>query len=83
MKEVLEEKGEMTFEDAMQRLEEVVRRLETQEMSLEESIGLFQEGIGLSKLCQLKLEQAEGRIERVISEGFKPVTGPAPDLEEG
>lgn len=83
MKEVLEDKSEITFEDALKRLEEVVRRLETQEMTLEESIGLFQEGIALSRLCQSKLEEAEGRIERVISEGFKPVTGPMPDLEEG
>ncbi|MEW6103747.1 MAG: exodeoxyribonuclease VII small subunit [bacterium] len=58
----------MKFEDALKRLEEIVRILEKQEIGLDESIFLFEEGIALKKLCQEKLLSAERKI-KIISEG--------------
>ena len=45
----------ITFEEAMKRLEEIVAALENNQVSLEKSVDLFQEGIKLSKICNDKL----------------------------
>ena len=41
----------VTFEDAMKRLEEIVRRLEEEKVPLEESIRLYEEGMKIGKRC--------------------------------
>ena len=58
----------MTFEAAMARLEEIVRMLENGGEGLEQSLGLFEEGIGLVKLCNTKLESAEQKV-KILSAG--------------
>jgi exodeoxyribonuclease VII small subunit len=82
LKRALEERGGMTFEEALSRLEEVVRRLETSEIGLDESLALFQEGMALSRLCHGRLEEAERKIEKVLAEGQRILTVTAPELEE-
>jgi exodeoxyribonuclease VII small subunit len=67
------EKGEAKgaparFEDALTRLEEIVTRLERGELTLEESLALYEEGIGLSRLCHTKLEEAERKIELLVKD---------------
>ncbi len=57
-----------TFEAALKRLEEIVQKLEKGELSLEESLGLYEEGIRLSRLCHGKLEEAEGKIEMLMKD---------------
>ena len=54
---------DMTFEVAMARLEEIVRALENGGEGLDRSLGLFEEGIGLVKFCNTKLEGAEQRVK--------------------
>lgn len=61
----MSEKERLDFEDALDRLEEIVSELETEDISLEKSIELYEEGIKLSKICTEKLEEAELRIEKV------------------
>jgi len=56
------------FEDALQRLEQIVQRLEKGELPLEESLVLYEEGIRLSRLCHAKLEEAEGKIELLMKD---------------
>lgn len=56
----------MKFEEALKRLEEMVEKLESGELDLESSIKTFQEGITLSLFCQRELEQAKGRIQRLV-----------------
>jgi len=56
----------LSFEQAMERLENTVDRLESGELSLEESIKAFEEGIELSKLCRKKLEKAEERVKILL-----------------
>ena len=53
---------ELKFEEALNRLSEIVRILENGEASLDESITLFEEGIKLSKQCSKLLETAEQKV---------------------
>lgn len=57
----LEEK-EINFEQALARLEEVVKELEDGRLPLEKSLELFEEGIRLSRICEGRLAAAEQRI---------------------
>ena len=59
---------ETTFEQALTELEKIVERLEKGELALEESLGLYEEGIRLSRLCHGKLEEAEGKIETLLKD---------------
>ena len=56
----------MTFEESMARLEQIVRTLERGEAPLDESLKLFQEGTELVSRCGKLLEEAELQIKKVI-----------------
>jgi len=58
--------GEMKFEDALKTLEDIVEKLESGSLELEESIRLFEQGVKLSLYCQQQLQQAEGKIQRLV-----------------
>ena len=51
------------FEDALARLEGIVKDLEKGELSLEISLAWYEQGIRLARFCSEKLEEAEKRIE--------------------
>ncbi len=53
---------ELSFEQALKRLEEIVSKLEKGEISLEESIKIYEEGHQLVKTCLAKLEKAEATV---------------------
>ncbi|MBQ7172195.1 MAG: exodeoxyribonuclease VII small subunit [Clostridia bacterium] len=53
----------LSFEDAMKRLEEVVRQLETGNAPLSDSLALFEEGISLVRRCSDELTAAEKKIK--------------------
>ena len=59
----------ITFEQAMNRLEEIVSALENNQISLEKSVELFQEGIQLTKLCNDKLEGIEHKVAKILVDG--------------
>lgn len=50
----------------MQRLGQIVERLESGELPLEESLALFEEGVGLARDSQSRLDRAEKRIEQLL-----------------
>jgi exodeoxyribonuclease VII small subunit len=56
---------ELSFEAALKRLEEIVRRLEGGEASLDESIELYAEGDRLRQQCQSRLQAAQAKIEKI------------------
>ena len=56
---------ELSFEDALKRLEAIVHRLESGEASLDESISLYAEGDMLRKQCEARLQAAQARIDRI------------------
>jgi exodeoxyribonuclease VII small subunit len=57
--------AELSFEDALKRLEEIVRRLESGEESLENSIQLYQEGDCLRSQCEARLKSAQAKIDQI------------------
>lgn len=63
----MEKQNEMNFEQAMARLEQIVRSLESGSSPLDESLSLFEEGVGLVKLCNSKLAEAEQKIKILVT----------------
>ena len=57
--------GELSFEAALKRLEEIVRTLEKGEAPLDQSIELYQEGDRLKRHCEARLKDAQMRIEQI------------------
>lgn len=64
-------KKEMTFEEAMARLEEIVGLLENSGAPLEETMSLYTEGAKLAAFCSSKLEKAEQTITQIGIEKTK------------
>jgi exodeoxyribonuclease VII small subunit len=54
---------DIKFEDALQRLEQIVDQLEAGDLPLEDSLKVFEEGVALARRCAKYLEEAEKRIE--------------------
>ena len=63
------EQPELNFEEAMARLEQIVRALEGGNFPLDESLTLYEEGVKLVKLCSNRLENAEKRIKILVDGG--------------
>lgn len=57
----------MNFEEAIARLEVIVRSLENGDAPLDSSLALFEEGVALVRVCNKKLENAESRIKILLS----------------
>ncbi len=62
------EQSNITFEEAMEKLEKIVGRLEDGEVPLEESINLYKEGMELSKWCHDKLKTAEEQLTLIMKD---------------
>ena len=63
------EQTELNFEEAMARLEQIVRALEGGNVPLDESLTLYEEGVKLVKLCSSRLDNAEKRIKILVDGG--------------
>ncbi|KLE33610.1 exodeoxyribonuclease VII small subunit [Aurantiacibacter gangjinensis] len=70
--------ADMSFEDALRALEDVVRRLEGGEVPLDESIALYERGEKLRRHCQARLDAAQERIEKIVAGPDGKPTGTAP-----
>ena len=60
--ETISNAKELTYEQAMEALEMVVRQLDNGELPLEDAITSFQDGLEYIKVCQEKLTAAEGKL---------------------
>lgn len=72
------------FEVTIHRLGEIVQELESGELPLEESLRLFEEGVGLARRSQAILDDAERRVEQLLSvdaDGEPTVKNIDPELE--
>ena len=69
---------ELTFEETLKQLEDVVDRLERGDsLTLDESLSAFEEGVRLTRLCRKTLEEAELRVRRLAEdEEGEPDTPP-------
>ncbi len=92
-------KKDMTFETAIVNLEEIIRSMEGGDLELDALLAKFEKGIGLLRVCEGKLKEAEGKIEvlttkEMAGESLKekevaviedaPIPDEAPpELEEG
>lgn len=57
-----------TFEENMERLEQIVRAMEKGDVALEESLKLFQEGTALVQACTKLLDEAELQVTKISAE---------------
>lgn len=55
----------LSFEQALQELEKIVRHLESGDIPLEESISSYERGVSLKKHCEKKLKNAQLKIEKI------------------
>ena len=55
----------MSFEQSLQRLDEIVRHLEKGDLPLEQSLNLFEEGTGLIRRCGAMLDEAEQKVVKL------------------
>lgn len=59
---------EMSFEESLTELEGIVDKLEKEQLSLDENLILFEKGIKLVRECNLKLKNAQQKVEELIAE---------------
>jgi exodeoxyribonuclease VII small subunit len=69
---------DMTFEQAMADLEQVVTQLERGDVPLEDSIALYERGAQLKKHCETKLKQAEEKVATITLDGNGEPSGTTP-----
>jgi exodeoxyribonuclease VII small subunit len=62
-----------TFEQALDELDALVRRMESGELTLDESIAAYRRGAELARLCQSRLAQAELDIKQLEGDLLKPL----------
>jgi len=74
------ETEELSFEEALRRLEAIVQQLERGDVPLDQSITLFEQGNKLREQCQKRLDAAQTRIEQIVSgaDGAAIKTTPSP-----
>lgn len=61
-----EDIAQMSFEVALEELEDIVRELETGEGDLDTSINGYTRGVFLKRHCEAKLKEAEARIDKIV-----------------
>jgi len=71
------------FEAALARLEDIVKALEGGDLALDVALKLFEEGIGLSRLCHGKLESAERRVELLLKDASGKLEAVPFEQEDG
>ncbi|MFA6045608.1 MAG: exodeoxyribonuclease VII small subunit [Phycisphaerales bacterium] len=71
--------ADLSYEQAVERLEEIVAQIESGEVGLEASISLYEEGVGLGKHCREILTKAQQRIEELSRDGSRETTAPEVD----
>jgi exodeoxyribonuclease VII small subunit len=70
--------ADMTFEQALAELEQIVARLESGQAPLEDSIRMYERGSALKAHCETRLEAARLRVEKiVVGAGGAPAAQPA------
>jgi exodeoxyribonuclease VII small subunit len=67
--------GQMSFEQALAALEQIVQALERGDVPLDQSISLYERGEALRAACQQRLYAAQARIERIVTGNDGRATG--------
>ncbi len=61
-------KNKPKYEDQVQQLEGIIRKLEEGNLELEQSISLYEDGMKLLRACEKQLHQAEKKIEKLVKD---------------
>lgn len=70
--------ADASFEGVLGRLEQIVQRLERGDLSLDDSLKAYEEGIGLVRRAQGRLDGMEKRLEELLTDGTTaPLSPPA------
>lgn len=65
---------QITFEQALTKLEQIVAQLEKEDVPLEQMLTFYQEGMELSKICSDKLQHAEEKMTQILNDNNKRET---------
>lgn len=68
-----EKKKELSFEESLEKLEVIVKKLESGEVPLDEAIDNFNEAMKLAKNCDEKLKKAEEAIIKLVKDNGEVV----------
>jgi exodeoxyribonuclease VII small subunit len=60
-------KKELSFEDAMERLDEIASMLESGDFTLDEALKLYEEGVKLIGVCETKLKSVESSVKILVN----------------
>ncbi len=66
---------DLSFEEAMEELESVVRQLETGKIKLDDAVSAYERGVLLKKHCEEKLQQAKSKIDKLIIDKENTIIG--------
>lgn len=75
--------SKMSFEQALAALEGIVQSLEAGDVPLDQSIALYERGEKLRAACQKRLDDAQARIERIVTDSAGKASGAQPFDEQG
>lgn len=76
-------KDDISFEEALSKLEAIVKQLEQGELSLDAALEQYAHGVKLSQMCLGKLNDAEVKITKVITETNGRIIETPLDVQEG
>ena len=63
------EKENITFEEALAKLQNAVNKLENGEIKLDEAFNMFEEGIKYARICEEKLSSIENKVAKIVKDG--------------
>lgn len=58
----------VNFEEAMERIEDIIRQLEDNDLDLEKSINLYKEGIELTSSCYKRISEVEAQSIKILEQ---------------
>lgn len=64
----MDNEKKLTFEEAMEKLENIIAKLEEGDVPLEKAIEYYKQGMSLSKFCSDKLKSVESEITNIMNE---------------
>lgn len=57
---------DLSFEEALEKLENIITQLESGQTKLEDAIKVYEEGVRLKQLCEKKLSDAQMKVEKLV-----------------
>ena len=57
---------DLSFEEALEKLEKIVNQLESGQIKLEDAVKVYEEGVQLKKICEKKLSDAQMKVEKLV-----------------